>query len=136
MKQTALNQLGISLIEVILMLGAVIFLVLLIGNLPLAVNLIGRANHQSIAREIVTKKIEDIRITPYSSLANGQTSIVDTRLKLLPTSTGVALIEDCPVTICTLSEDAKNVTVTVTWIENGKDQTNQIHTIVANGGLK
>ena len=126
---------GFSLIELLLLITAVGFLVILIGSLPNSIQLIGRSKHQSIVREIIAKQIEDKRAVTYINLTPGETSITDQRLSLLPEGSGKTLIEECDASICQNSEGVKQITVTVTWKEAGKLQTTKIKTLIAEGGL-
>lgn len=126
---------GFSLIELLLVTASVGFLVLLLGNLPNSISLIGQSRKESLAREIAVKKIEDWRTIQYINLANGQSSINDQRMRLLPEGNGVSFIEDCDPLVCTQGERAKQVTVTVRWQELGKAKEVKIKTLIAEGGL-
>lgn len=126
---------GVSLIELILVIATAGILVLLIANFPNAIGLIGKAKHQSIAREIISKQVEELRVMPYVNLVSGQTNISDGRINQLPNGTATSLVEDCSVSICTNSEDTKQITVTVTWKEGGKPQTAELKTLISSGGL-
>lgn len=129
------NELGVSLIELLLVIALVGFLVLLIANLPNSINLIGKANHQSIALKIASKTIEDKRGVKYVNLANGTSPLSDPRLNNLPHSTGQVMVEDCDIAVCTQGEAAKQITATVTWKESGKNQEVSLKTLVSEGGL-
>ncbi len=126
---------GSTLLELIMVVAVVGFLVLLLGNIPSAIGLVGKSRHQSVAREIVAKQIEDQRAISYANLSTGTTTIVDSRLSSLPSGAGTILVETCPVTICTLGENAKQVTITVNWKERQTDQSVQLKTLIAEGGL-
>lgn len=134
-----MNQKGVSLVEsllVVVMVGLVVFL---LANLPNAINLIGKSRHLSLAREIATKQIEDKREISYANLTNDNPAdppaIVDPRLSLLPVSSGTVLVEDCDAQICTNDEHVKQITVTVNWKDNGKQQIVTLKTFIAEGGL-
>ncbi|MBI4038189.1 hypothetical protein HY387_00850 [Candidatus Daviesbacteria bacterium] len=130
-----MNSRGVSLIEILLVTVLVGFLVLLIGNLPNSINLIGKANHQSLAREIATKQIEDKRAISFVNLANGETVITDSRINLLPSGSGSVLVEDCNPLICTQGENTKQITVKVSWKNEGKNQEISLKTLISEGGL-
>lgn len=129
------SEKAFSLIELLFVIAAVGFLVILLGSIPNSLNLIGKSRHESLAREIAVKEIEDKRNISYINLANGEITISDTRLGLLPSGSGKTLIEDCDLLVCTNNENAKQITVTVTWKEAGKPQTTRLKTLIAEGGL-
>lgn len=131
----AKGQKGASLIEVLMVVVLMGVIVILLANLPNAMNLISKSNHLSIAREIAAKQIEDKRAINYANLVNGTVEIVDSRISLLPSGAGSVLIEDCPVEICTNSEHIKQISVTISWKSNNKTQTTNIKTFIAEGGL-
>jgi len=126
---------GMSLIEVLLVVAAVGFLILLLGNLPNSIKLVGYSGHQSLAREIAIKAIEDTRALPYANLANGSFTLADPRISSLPSGFATKLIEDCSLTICTQGEIAKQVAITISWKEGPDLKNVNIETIIAEGGL-
>lgn len=129
---------GFSIIEILLVVLVVGFIVILITNLPSSIKLIGDSHYSSVANSIASQEIESIRSQTYDNLANETaTPFSDSRISSLPSGQGLVTISDCPVTLCTNSEQAKEVSVTVSWIEkpiNAKSVT--LTTIVAEGGLK
>lgn len=126
---------GVSLVELLLVIASVGILMLLLANLPNSIRLIGKAKHQSLAREIATKQIEDKRELLFTNLANGEQSINDLRMSLLPGGTGKVTISDCSFSVCTNGENAKQVSIIITWKEASKDQSLVINTLIAEGGL-
>lgn len=131
-----LNQKGVSLVELLVVIAAIGILVSLLANVPPSLGLIGKSRYQSLANQIANKQIEDIRATPYANLANGTTNVNDSRMNLLPSSTGNILIEDCDVSICSNSEIMKKITTTIQWQVGGKQQEVKLKTLVTEGGLK
>lgn len=131
-----MDQKGFSLIEVMLVVVLVGFMVLIMANLPSALGLIGGSKHESLARDIASKKIEEVRNQGYDNLANGQSAIQDSRLIELIGGSAQSLIEDCPLTVCSNNEQIKKVTVTVSWLEQGQPKSVTIATFVAKGGLQ
>ena len=129
------KQSGVSLVEILLVIAVIGFLGLLIGNLPNSIGLIGKAKRVSLAREIASAKIESLRQTGFVNLSLGESAISDSRLTALPESFGKALIEDCDSLVCTQAESAKQITVTVSWKDLGKDQEVKIKTLISEGGL-
>lgn len=136
-----LNQNGVSIVELLLVVTAIGFLVFLLGNLPNSIRLIGQAKHHSLAREIASKAIEDKRAITYANLTNTSApgddiTSTDVRFGLLPSGSGLVLVKDCdPLLICTGGEDAKQVSVTVTWKEGDKVMTTKLDTLISKGGL-
>lgn len=126
---------GTSLVELLLVITAIGFLILIIANLPNSLNLISKSRHLSLAKEMASKEIEDRRALQYINLADGETNITDSRKNLLPEFTGTTSVNNCPAVVCTQSEDAKMVTVTITWQEAGKTQTVKMDTLISQGGL-
>lgn len=108
---------------------------MLMANLPNAIGLIGRSRHLGLAREIAAKQIEDKRATSYINLVNDTSSVSDPRMALLPTGSGQVLVEDCDLSICTNSENIKQITVTINWMENSKQQSVSLKTLIGEGGL-
>lgn len=130
------SEKGTSLVELILVVVIVGFIILLLSNLPSTLKLIGDSKNNSLVREIVSKKIEGLRLQTYDNLANGSATFLDPRLSSLNSATATQNIEDCPLTICTNGELIKKVTVTVTWLEGGKPRKLEMDTLIAKGGLK
>lgn len=129
------NQLGISLVEsllVVMVIGSTVFL---IANIPNALLLSSKSRHMSLAREIAVKQIEDKRAVSFINLANDSSPISDARLGLLPGGSGILLIEDCPEDICSNNEAVKEVTAAVSWTDNNKPQAVTIKTLIGEGGI-
>ena len=117
---------------VVVMLGMI---VVLMTNLPNAFTILNKSKHLSLAREVAAKQIEDKRSLSYINLVNGTTFISDSRINLLPEGRGSVLIEDCNASICTNSENIKQITVTLNWKDNNKTQTVTLTTFAGEGGL-
>lgn len=130
-----MKQKGVSLVETIVVIMAIGFMVILMANLPNALELVTKSRHISLAKEIASKQIEDKRLINYLNLANGTTSISDSRLSLLPYGAGTVTIQDCNPQICTNSETLKDIKVTVIWKDNQKDQSINLETFIGQGGL-
>ncbi len=129
------SESGVSLLESLLVVVVVGMIIVLMANIPNALGLISKSRHLSLAREIASKQIEDKRATNYVNLVNDSVPIVDSRINLLPKGTGVVLVEDCNPAICSNGEHLKQITVTVNWIDNNKNQKVVIKTFIAEGGL-
>lgn len=130
---------GFSLVEVIMGVFITGVMVIVIANIPQAMKLIRGSQSESKVREVVAKKIEDIRLSGYDNLGNnlpGGTPINDPKLNSLANVSGTVLIGDCPPEICTNGELVKNVTIAVTWTENANPKRFSVSTLVAKGGLK
>lgn len=130
------NEKGFSLVEVILGSLIIVLVVFIILNIPPSINLIGRSKQESLAKDIILKRIELLRSTDYNNLANGTTSLSDPRLASLPEGSGQTVIENCPVNICTDAEDAKKVTVKVNWKNSGDIRNLEVVTLLTEGGIQ
>ncbi len=129
------KQAGISLIEIILVIVAIGFLVMIIANLPSATAAVTRNRHISLARDIASREIENLRKQGYANLAIGSSSFVDPNLTNLNSGTGTVNIEDCPEQTCTLGELAKIITVQVKWNEQGDNKQVEVTTLISEGGI-
>ncbi len=126
---------GSSLIESLLVIVMVGIIVVLMANLPSAMNLVNKSKHSSLAREIASKQIEDKRMIQYANLVNDNSLVVDSRLSLLPEGSGVVIVEDCDPLICTSGEHIKQVSTTISWKDNNKPQTITLKTMIGEKGL-
>ena len=129
------STLGFSLIESLMIVAMVGIIVILMANLPNAMNLVNKSKDLSLIKEIATKQIEDKRAISYANLANGSVAISDQRLNTVADASGTVLIEDCSVVVCPNEEHIKQVTVTLNWKENNKVQTITLKTLIGEGGL-
>lgn len=129
------NKNGFSLVEVLLVVVGIGFLVILMATLPNSVNLITYSRYQSLAREIATKQMETVREQSYANLALGTQELTDQRINLLPSGSGVKIVEDCDPAICTQSELVKKVTVTINWTQEGSNKQARLVTFISDGGL-
>lgn len=126
---------GFSLIEVLVALFILGAIGLVIANIPQVLTLVKASQSESKVREVVAKKIEDIRLAGYANLANGTVEINDSKLASLNNLEGVVLTEDCPAELCPNGELVKKITITITWDENSQPKGYSITTLVAKGGL-
>ena len=133
---TAQRQIGFSLIELVIAISIIGVIAVVIGNLPNAINLVTSSQSESKVREVAAKRIEDIRLAGYDSLANGTTAISDPRLNHLNNVSASTVITDCPAEVCTNDELIKQVRLTVSWNEGGEPKTYQLVTLVAKEGLR
>jgi prepilin-type N-terminal cleavage/methylation domain-containing protein len=127
---------GFSLIEVLLVVLVAGIILVVLANLTPAFKLLQTSSRENVARQIVSKKIEDIRTQGYDNLANGSSNFTDTRLNQLPQATAITLIEDCPSTICSNNEPIKQVSINVQWNENNQSKNFSITTLIAKGGIR
>ncbi len=134
-RQRIRNLEGSSLVEVLMVIAAISILIILIASFPNSMNLVSKSQHQSLAREIAAKQIEDLRNLSYVNLVLGETQILDSRVSLLPSGNGKIIVENCDPDICVNDENTKTVTVTVLWKEATKDQKIEINTLISEGGL-
>lgn len=129
-------QKGFSLVEIIIGIFIVGLIVIVIGNLPNAINLVTSSQADSTVREIAAKKMEDVRLSGYDSLVNGTTPINDSRLNSFSNASGFTVITNCSDAVCKSNEVMKEVKITISWSENGEPKTYQLVTLVGKDGLK
>lgn len=142
------NEKGISLVESLLVIVIAGVLVSLLANLPNAMGLINKSRNLSLAREIAVKQIEDKRTISYINLGLGSSPIDDPRISMLPQGSGTVEVgvenketpdpDDwipCDISICTNGEFIKQISVTVSWVDNNKPQSITIKTMIAEGGI-
>ena len=136
-QQKTPNQTGFSLIEMILVVFVVIAIGALVANLPSSLKLVGSQKKESIAKDIASKKVEDLRSQAFVNLINGTTPIIDSRLSGLPSGAGNITVSDCPATVGKNSEiNIKQVDVDVTWVESGTNKNVKVTTLITQGGLQ
>lgn len=134
--QSFKNCYGSTLLEIIFVILIVGFLVLVVGNLPSSINLVRFSYHTSLAREIASTKINDLRAQTYANLADGTSLITDVKLQNLPLGTGKVNITDCSTDVCPSQiEKTKQVTVTISWQEINAAKQIRLTTLVSQGGL-
>jgi len=122
---------------VIVVIGATVFL---IANLPNGLSLISKSKHVDLAREIASKQIEDKRTIKFANLVNDNSPIVDSRLNLLPNSSGTVVVADCDSSVCTNGEHIKQISVSITWTDNNYSSSNKLQnitlkTMIGEGGV-
>lgn len=130
------NQRGFSLVEILLIVLVVGFIALLLLNIPSSIRLTGTSKNYSLAKEIASKRMEELRSMGYQSLANGTSNFSDSRLTKMSSATATVIIEDCPVDICPNNEPIKKVKVTINWKETNIPRSIEMNTLIADGGLK
>lgn len=134
---TAQKQNGFSLVELVIAVSLVGVIVLIVGNIPNAIRLVTSSQSESVVRQVAARKIEDIRAAGYESLPEqGTTAISDTRLSQLKSSSAFMTVDDCPVNICPNGEAVRQVTLTISWSEDGEPKTYQLVTLIGEDGLR
>lgn len=131
-----MNNKGFGLVEILVVVVLVGIIVVVIANLSSPIKLLGVSQDDSLAKEIVAKQLEVVRNVGYLNLGSIPANITDSRLSQLNNGSGTTLIEDCLPPICTNNEQAKKVTITVSWSESGKTRKVEAATLVSEGGLK
>lgn len=136
MSKKILSQTGSSIVEILLVALVAGVIIVLLANLTPAANILNNSRRENIARQIVAKKIEDVRSQGYEALANGLNTFSDPRLTQLTQGSASTNIQDCPPTICTKGELIKQIDISVNWIENNTPKSFSISTLIAKGGLR
>jgi len=127
---------GFSLVELVITIFLLGAIVLVVANIPNAIRLITTSQSESKVREVAANRIEDLRLAGFDTLANGTTTINDSRLKGLTSLNAVTTITDCPLTLCPSGEQVKKVALSFSWSENNSPKSLQIVTLIAKGGLR
>lgn len=130
------SQKGFSIVEIVAFLFLAVVITVLVMTLPNSFNLVGESRHESLAKEAVAEKIEDLRSESFDNLANGTSAFFDPRLSKIPENSAQVLVEDCPSDICQNSEEIKKITVSVTWNEGVSEKKVEVTTLIARGGLQ
>ena len=130
------KQLGFSLVELILVILVAGMIIMVLSNLTPTFNLLNTSSRENISRQIVSKKIEDMRALGYDNLANGDESFSDPRLTQLPQGNAEINIGDCPAQLCQNGEETKQINITVNWYENDQDQSFSVSTLISKGGIR
>lgn len=130
-----MDEYGVSLIESLLVITILGVIVILLANLPNAMLLINKSKHLSIAREILTKQIEDKRAISFINLVDDESPISDSRMSLLPKADGIVKVESCDPNICANGESIKQVEAIINWQDGSKTQTVTLKTLIGEGGI-
>lgn len=135
------NEKAVSITELVLVVAVVGMIILTFSSLPNSIGLIGQSSHESLAKQIAQKKIEDIRSLGYENICDPQGGVcteklIDTRLSQIPDSSAQVTITDCPLQVCTNGEFVKKVEIAIGWKDNGYPKNIKIATLISEGGLK
>lgn len=124
------EQIGFSLVEVIIAMGLILVTVMIFGVALSALPLTKTARNSNIAYHVAAKKIEEIRNLPFGSLpASG--SFTDSAMSQMPSGATASLT----VQNYSGSSQIKQITATISWTENGNGKSTTLDTLVASGGL-
>lgn len=126
---------GVTLLEVLVVTAAIGFMVLIIASVPTSVYLINQSRNTSLARDIISQKIDVLRKQGYVNLANGKTPFTDPAMTNLAKPSAYYQIEDCPSNICSIGLKVKQLTVHVDWQEKDSTKSAEVSTLVSEGGI-
>lgn len=135
------NEKAFSITELVLVVAVVGMIIVIFSALPNSIGLIGQSSHESLAKQIAQKKIEDIRSLGYENICDPQggvctESLTDSRLSKIPDSSAQVTISSCLPQVCTNGEAVKQVEVAIGWKDNGNQKSMKVLTMVSEGGLK
>lgn len=136
MMKKKLSQNGLSLVEIVLSIALIGFVILVINNIPGSIKMISGSQKEAVAKDIAMKEIEALRRRSYSNISDGTTTIADSRMTSLPSSSGTVVVSECPLSICTEPENVKQAVVTVNWLDGGAVKKVTISTLISEGGLR
>lgn len=120
---------GFTLIEVLLTLLFSTILVVLLLTAATTLLQTYKTNQQSLAARIATKEIENLRQTSYSSLPSSG-SFSDADLSKLTSSSGNLTVSNYQS-----SADIKQITVNVSWVQNGASKQVILETLIYKNGI-
>lgn len=126
---------GFSLVEILLVVGAIFCLGLLVAALPPAISSVNRSRHTSLAKEAASKQLNSLRQQGFANLSNGSGNFSSSALSSLNEVTAVYTIEDCSPEICSHEEKTKKVMVRISWQESGDAKKVELSTLISEGGL-
>lgn len=126
---------GVSLIELLLVIAAVAFLALLIANLPSSIGLINKSRHSSLAKDIISREVENLRKVGYLNLSLGSSNFTDSDLSQLSGAVATYQVDSCPVDICKNSENIRIVKIKISWQEPNAIRSEEVDTLIGEGGL-
>src|SRR3989344_2070742 len=121
-------QKGMSLIEVVISMG---ILLALFALYTAALNTMTGTKYlrfENLAYHVANKKMEELRGTAFMSLPSSGT-VADAQLAQIPSGAGNFTVADYA-----LYSGMKEITVTVTWIENSLAKQVQLKTLAGSGG--
>ena len=129
------KQDGVTLLEVLVVTAAIGFMVLIIASVPTSVYLINQSRSTSLARDIISQKIDALRKQGYGNLANGKTPFTDPAMSKLHQVVAYYQIEDCPINICDVGLKVKQLIVHIDWQEKDSTKSAKVSTLVSEGGI-
>ena len=123
------NQLGFSVIEVVITLFMIAVTLMLFQATANSVVLNKYSRYREIALRIADNKLQTIRTTAFASIPASGT-FADSQLSSLPNGVGTITTSDITSTL-------KDVSVVVKWTKPGGSGTQQVQlqTYIASGGL-
>jgi len=128
-KNKSLDNLGFSIIEVIISVFIIGVMLVVYGRLNDTVSVNQEVEHQEVALRIARNQIEVLRAVPYNSLpATG--AFTDPMLAQLPQGSA-------GVSNTAFNDGIKNITVTVSWtdISDSTSRSVSLATLISQGGL-
>jgi prepilin-type N-terminal cleavage/methylation domain-containing protein len=122
------KQSGMTLIEVVMSLAIIGGLLVLYSAAFNVSVYTKRMKHENIAYHVASKKMEELRSTPYDSLPASNT-FTDTQLNQLPSSSANFTIGNYST-----YTGMKEITVTVNW-NDGRARNIVVRTLSGSGGI-
>lgn len=127
---------GFSLIEIVVVLALAGFLFFILSGIPSIFKLTTSSNYLSLAKEAADRKMEEVRSEGYDALSVGTTTFTDSKIQTLPQVSATLKVEECPQEICTNSENILQVSIAISWTQDGQQKAFNTSTLIAKGGLQ
>jgi hypothetical protein len=119
---------GMTIIELAISLALIGGLVVLYSSMFNIVGYTRKMGNENVAYHIASKKIEELRATPYASLPASST-FTDTQLSLLPSASA-----DFTITNYSTYNGMKEMVVTVNW-NDGRARNIVVRSLIGTGGI-
>lgn len=124
------NAGGFSLVEIVLSMFVILAIVSILFTVAGTYNISRKSSLQGIAAEIADREIETLRNTSYSAIDLGTSSFADSNLSKLSGGTASQT-----VTAYQSSADIKQVSIHISWNENGVGKSFSIDTLIYKNGI-
>ena len=125
---------GFTLVEILLALFLFTAMITILLSASGTLLHTRKSNLETLAAKIATKQIENLRNTDFDLLPPGSDTFSDTELPQLPQGVANRAITNATID-SQVEPDVKNVSITITWTENGIPKQFKTETLIYKYGL-